>query len=373
RGGAREFADAYAGLSLPALADEARAHSIAPLLATAMRADPLLAGSGLVPLLTGDQRSAFIHHAVGLERATRCDAALTAAGIPFAVVKGPVLTELAYRAPDRRWYGDVDLLISPGSFERALDVLEEAGARLVDLNWTLAGRQIRGELSMVLDEVPLDVHWHLVNDRRRRQRMPIDTDELLSRVRRVTVGQTTLPALEPTDGLIQLAQHAALSGGTRLGWLADIALWLQHSEVDADETARRAARWGVLPLVGTILDRTERVIGPLGLTVPGARGWRQLVRAADAWRPPGRPHTDHLSWRSLVAATGPSTAASVGELGRVAVLDGVLGAMERRRVRSAGRSGPNPLHVVAGGEAARRAYFDAVRSEARSRLGVPTG
>lgn len=69
-----------------------------------------------------------------------------AAGIDWLVVKGPVLAETVHRSVALRSYSDLDVLVRPRDLGGALDALESAGARVLDRNWLLLRRDLKGEV-----------------------------------------------------------------------------------------------------------------------------------------------------------------------------------------------------------------------------------
>ena len=103
---------------------------------------------------------------------------------PWVVMKGPVLSERCYARPDLRAYGDLDMLVPPASFPGAVAAAVDAGATLVDRNWPLAHRQMRGELMLVLPRgTVLDLHWHVLNEPEAREWFPLDPAAMVARRR----------------------------------------------------------------------------------------------------------------------------------------------------------------------------------------------
>ncbi len=191
----------------------------------------------------------------------RCVAAALE-GLPWLVTKGPALAETVYPAPELRPYGDLDLVVEPGAFRDAVAALEGAGATVEDRNWRLLAREGRGQLHLRLPHGTLaDLHWHLVNRASVRRAFRIPMAALFARARRADVAGVRAPVLEPTDALLHVALHAALSGGNRLLWLQDVAMLLDRGGVDLEALVRRARRWRVGTPVAIVLERAARSLG----------------------------------------------------------------------------------------------------------------
>src|SRR5205807_2067762 len=129
------------------------------------------------------------HHMKVIGELTAMSAALDEARIPFMVVKGPVLAEVVYPRNDLRAYGDLD----------------------------------------------------------------VDMDALFARARSVSLDGPTVLTLDSPDTLLQLALHAALSGGSKLAWLKDIDRAAADPGLDWDEVVRRAETWRVGPVAAVSL------------------------------------------------------------------------------------------------------------------------
>jgi hypothetical protein len=213
---------------------------------------------------------------------------LDGSGARWTVVKGPAVVALLYGDPGLRPYGDIDVLVDPARFDRVLGALRDAGSTLLDRNWKLIRRELRGELHFVLPGgAPLDLHWNLVNLYRGRIR--IDTAAILERSAPIDMGGVTAPTPDPTDSLIHLAVHGTLSGADRLLWMSDVARATARRPPDWDELVSRSTAWGVAAPVGLMLARSASV---LGADVPPevaqrllGRSYRTLMRAVDQISP----------------------------------------------------------------------------------------
>jgi hypothetical protein len=315
---------------LPGIEDElvraVRFHRIAPLAHVALRE----VRPDLAALLREDRDQALVHHV----RVTTSLAAIdsTLSGIPWAVVKGPVLSESLHPVPGLRSYGDLDVLVGPAD-------LREVGERLLGVGWqVLATREdlLNGEVTGELElgragSTLVDLHWSLVISGTLRRRFPIPTADLLARSTPVTIGSVEARTLDATDTLVHLCHHAAFSGAVRLVHLLDVDQAAARIE-DWDAVVDRARSWGAAAQVGLVLARARRVLGTpmpedldrrLGLS----RAFRTLMSAVDhAWPTP--VVRSDTSWPRLVArAARPSATATAA----MAARNAVLGAVNRTR------------------------------------------
>ena len=216
-------------------------------------------------------------------------AVLDAVGCEWAVIKGPAAVEILYEGvPGRRAYGDLDLLVHPAGFADAVDALNELGAKLLDRNWKVLRRDMRGEVHLALPSgVLIDLHWNLIN--MYRGRMRIDSAEVIARRRHVEAGGLGFPSLDAEDATLHLALHAALSGGDRLLWLKDLERAVAIWRPDWELVIERADRWSVGPPVGLLLARAHNV---LSAEVPHTvtdrligGGMRRIARLVDRVSP----------------------------------------------------------------------------------------
>lgn len=344
--------------------DVADAHRVTPALA---RVAPGIAGApaALAAELHDVRTERVLRHLTTLADLRTLGEALDGAGVAWVVVKGPVAAAASWPAPDMRDYLDLDVVVDPARLPEVLDVLDDVGARQLDLNWGLIRRQMRAELSFVLPHgTVLDLHWHPVNDARLRGALRWDVGALLARRRSVTVGSLSVPTLDAADTAVHMAYHAVHSGGYRLLWLADVAYAL--AAADPAEVVGRAteARLGLMLAVGA--DRAARV---LGADLPGLAGvlsgpdlpdgaWRRALAAVDRRRAVPAPGVGGRSGRLRVSSTRWSTPTSAA-----ALLAGAAAHVVLRR--GAERPDGNPLHVPDGDLAARAAYLEGVRSSAQ--------
>jgi Uncharacterised nucleotidyltransferase len=292
---------------------------------------------------------------------------LDAAAIPWAVVKGPVLAELSY-GDVARAYGDLDIVVAADRFETAVAMLTAVGYRVADRNWRLVCQKRAAQLHLVTTtgDIGVDLHWHLVNPQRQRQRWRIPMAELLAR--RAVAAPVDAPTLEVTDRLIHYALHVAVSGGYQLGWIKDIERTVANDPPNWDDLVERSRRWRVgLPVAAMLQLATYTLGAAVPLEVVPAlvvgRTQRLLVQALRSWTPrgrlPGGGSLDRATIRSL-ADTVPATL--VGLVGQAA-------AMVDRQIHPhpfwLDPAHPRNMLFPAGGDAERAQYFALVRSTDR--------
>ncbi len=283
-------------------------------------------------------------------------AALTAAGVGWALLKGAAVAQ-RWPRPDMREYYDLDLLVDRRRFSTALDALADAGSRLVDLNWPLVRDQVRAELTLQLPfGTGLDLHWDLVNSAPLRREFTFPTEELLARAVLLPVGSTEAPVLDPVDTLLHLGYHTTLSGGYRLLWLMDMASAC-GSEPDWAVVHGRARAYGVELPLRLALDRAARLFPlPAGATRPARRcaTWRTLAAAVDHVGPlpwtPGDRRTARIVYQNARSTTARSLAATCRD------------GLRRRGSSPADAQAANPLHRAVPDTGARAEYLAVVHA-----------
>jgi Uncharacterised nucleotidyltransferase len=353
---------------LAQLAQHAAWHRVVPFLAAAVRASGVTVSEEAAASLARTHATRTAAHLRVLADLDRVRASLSAAAVPFLVVKGPVLSEHLYPSPDLRTYEDLDLLIPPGSFQRAVDALRSGGSLLLDRNWALTRADTRGQLHFQLPMGTLaDVHWHLLNRENVRDGFAIRTDDLFERSRDVDVGGRSVPTLDAVDTLLHVALHAALSGGDRLIWLKDIERALVVDQPPWDDVIERARAWRSGRSVAITLNRARR---SLGAPVPedvldtlfASRLWSGLSDRIDHRSPTERSvgrESPAVFWAQLTRDSGAATARAV--LNR---------ASRRLRTMTHGGASPGAIFTPSGTEEDERTFLERVASEdTRGRTG----
>lgn len=217
-------------------------------------------------------------------------ASIVDAGIdPPVVLKGPALQRL-YGADSTRAYNDLDLMVDRRDFADALRAIEKVGS-IEDRNWALLVRDGLSQVHCSAFGVPIDLHWHVLNEEHVRASFAVDADGLLARAAVAPELGPALRVLDPVDAFLHVALHGVLSGGDRLLWHVD----LHHSAAvieDWDETVRRAHRARVGLPVQVMVEKVRQSIGistpqNISRSLSGQIG-AGLTRLLRSWQPHGR-------------------------------------------------------------------------------------
>jgi hypothetical protein len=138
----------------------------------------------------------------------RLDATLTTAGIPYLVLKGPILAHTAYRDPATRTMLDLDLLLRDADLERAMAALAAIGYSVPEhfAGWELNAGDAPPMIDNTSGSAVLELHTMLDS-------IPHDDpplDAVWARTRRVAVGHgLELPTLDDAEFFIHVVMHVS--------------------------------------------------------------------------------------------------------------------------------------------------------------------
>ncbi len=199
---------------------------------------------------------------------------LDGAGVRWRVTKGAAIAHLDY--PDElslRTFGDVDLVIHPADWSRALAALTSAGFSRPspELRPGFDVRFGKGATLVDDDEMELDLHLRFAVGR---FGVRAHTEELFGRADHLVLGGRRVLTLAGPDRLLHACHHLALGGFSGLRVARDVAQLLLVSDVDWERTVATADRWGVTAVVARGIvrawDRLE--LGVAHPAVAWARG-----------------------------------------------------------------------------------------------------
>lgn len=211
-------------------------------------------------------------------------------GIPTVLVKGPLLSLLAFGDPALRQYVDLDLIVLDRDILAAHDCLMQLGFDPdVPREAILAGK-IPGEYLFKRPETRLLVELHTEKTFRYYPRsMPIN--DLFARARTVLLDGRPAPALSMEDELVLDSIHGAKHFWERLTWVTDIAgLIARQKDLDWNAARGYAADVGAERMLRVAVGLAHDV---LGAQVPSAieTEWkadssaRTLCREITGWLP----------------------------------------------------------------------------------------
>lgn len=223
-------------------------------------------------------RATVLVEALAVETA----ALLADAGVTWRLLKGSALAHLDYPDPSIRPFGDVDVLIHPDSWGRALAALADAGWRrdVPELGPGFDARYGKGATLTNEDGLELDVHRRLAVGR---FGLRLPGEALFAGAATVAVGDRVLPVLAAPDRLLHACFHASLGGFREFRAHRDVAQLLLVTAADWETTVETAARWRVEAVAARAIADAFRILGP-DLTHP-ALDWAraQRIRRTDAY------------------------------------------------------------------------------------------
>lgn len=147
------------------------------------------------------------------------------AGIPYATFKGAHTREILYENPAFRPSADIDILVAPGERFKTIQSLCAVG-------YTLQANiaNVSNEVTLVKDNVHLDLHWHIMRPGRPR----IDMTNLFLQSRKRC---DFFWALDNDTTLLILLAHPvfteySMGPGSSLVKLVDLGRWIVKEEID---------------------------------------------------------------------------------------------------------------------------------------------
>lgn len=187
------------------------------------------------------------------------------AGIPYLVLKGPILAEELYAGSSSRDYIDLDLYVAPEDDEAAKRVLQEAGADRVEpqdrweeppwhTSWENgSSRKIELHTDLTRPSVPWPPSFRDLHDRRRH----------------VTVDGTRYPTLGVEDTYLYLLLHGLRHRWSRLLWIEDVKRFADaHDRAVMAAAVEEARETGVGARAGFSVEHL-RSFGIPGPETPG--------------------------------------------------------------------------------------------------------
>lgn len=223
---------------------------------------------------------------------------LEEAGIECVALKGAASAHLDHVNPERREVSDIDLLVAPRDFRRAVDVA-------LRLGWSQGYALPRWHerythaVTLVRRGMELDLHQHIAH---RAIGQQLDTAALISSAEYYEMAGQSRYALSAPDRMVHAAVHAVASGhaGQRLSSLSDILVMARRLQLHAVEVIERADEFRVGGLVRRGVRDAFRVAAlPVpeswvsALEKPGVTSWTVDFAYRDGRR---RPLAEDLAY-----------------------------------------------------------------------------
>jgi len=240
---------------------------------------------------------------VGAERAAMADLAiegrlvetsllLHGADIDHRLLKGITTAARVYPRRSLRSYGDVDVLVTGGSFDAAVESLEQAGGRrrFAQARPGFDHRFSKGTSFWMPDGISVDLHRTFVLGP---YGFTVDLAGIFSRSDLVMVGGREIPCMDMLDAALHACMHAALGDcPPRLVSLRDVVQFVSDERVDATALLERSREWRCEAVLARAVALAEVAYGlpesPLTRWSAGYRSKRWEQRAIALY---GEGHT----------------------------------------------------------------------------------
>ena len=183
-------------------------------------------------------------------------------GVPIAIFKGALLSQMAYGDVALRAAGDIDALIGLQDFTRAKQLLESLG---YEMSPKLTPRSLDShlnhhcELQFMRDEwfTIVDLHWALAP---KSFVFKLETDEVMSRLQSVEIAGAKIKTLATEDLILYLSMHGAKHLWRGLEWISSLGEVIRAAESIAwPAVIERAAKAHATRMLALGLHLAERV------------------------------------------------------------------------------------------------------------------
>lgn len=152
-------------------------------------------------------------------------------GLSSVVFKGQVLAAAVHGDIGLRQAGDIDILIEPGGFSLAKQLLNSAGYKMepsLTKSQEAAHLRFHCEIQFVTEGGSVvDLHWGLSP-----KSFPfgLDPGQVMQRAQQVTIQATSLLTFSPEDTILYLCFHGSKHYWSRLEWISSLAEVIRASE-----------------------------------------------------------------------------------------------------------------------------------------------
>jgi hypothetical protein len=152
-------------------------------------------------------------------------------GITAVAFKGPVLSMAVYGSIALRQAGDLDILVEPGAFRQAKDLLSSAGYGLhPPLTESQQSSQLRSHCEIEFWSNGLsvvDLHWGLSP---KTFHFALDPQQVIDRSQAISIQGTSLLTFSNEDMILYLCFHGSKHYWSRLEWISSLAEFIRANE-----------------------------------------------------------------------------------------------------------------------------------------------
>lgn len=173
---------------------------------------------------------------------------LDAAGIPCLPFKGPLLALRAYKNLALRQFVDLDIMVPPKDFDRAVKLLLENDFKIYPNAEPKKTSSLfinrRKDIGLIGpdEKVRVELHWKLSGSY---FALPLELKELWNRLDTATLGGCRINTLPFKDLFVYLCLHGARHGFERLAWVCDLCELIKaEKDIDWDEIRLHAKEHG---------------------------------------------------------------------------------------------------------------------------------
>jgi len=212
------------------------------------------------------------------------------AGIGTLLVKGPLISLLAFGDPAVRSYVDLDLIVRDRDVLTASRRMEAVGYPADVPEAAILAGKIPGEYMFNRPGTQQLIELH-TEKTFRYYPQPMRIEDLFARQRRVVVDGREIPVLSMEDEFVLNCVHGAKHFWERLMWPTDIAaIVVRHAEMDWERVRQYAGEVGALRMVHVALLLAKSLWGvevppPMAKQVEEDHPAGDLVRQIEGWLP----------------------------------------------------------------------------------------
>lgn len=166
---------------------------------------------------------------------------LEVAGIPSLPFKGTTLAMRAYGNLALRDYIDLDILVQPRHFDKAVQILSDNEFVPISTTSKLKRKVLffTRKKDVVLlglrKNVQIELHWKLSGSH---FAMPYEINELWNRLEKIDIGGTGLNALPFADLFVYLCLHGSRHSWKKFSWICDL-----HELILAQDNSGKEIDW----------------------------------------------------------------------------------------------------------------------------------